>query len=60
MPKCPKCGAAMSTVLRRRNGVVETYYECPACTQDESGEDGDIEPEQSALYRDDPMTFIVA
>ena len=31
MPKCPKCGAAMSTVMRRRAEVVETFYECPVC-----------------------------
>ena len=31
--KCPKCGAAMSTVMRRRAEVVETFYECPACIQ---------------------------
>jgi uncharacterized OB-fold protein len=35
MPKCPKCGRPMATVLKREDGKVQTYYECPACLADE-------------------------
>jgi hypothetical protein len=31
MPKCPKCGQPMATVLKREGGVVRSYYECPMC-----------------------------
>ena len=34
MPNCAECGAAMSTVMRRRNEVVETSYECPSCKKE--------------------------
>ena len=32
MPKCPECGRAMASVMRREGGLVRTYYECPACS----------------------------
>ena len=31
MPKCPKCGRAMASVLKREGGVVRMYYECVEC-----------------------------
>lgn len=31
MPKCPKCGKAMASVLKREGGQVRMYYECPVC-----------------------------
>jgi hypothetical protein len=31
MPKCPKCGRPMATVLKRERGAIKMYYDCPAC-----------------------------
>jgi len=31
MQKCPKCGRAMASVLKREGGLVRMYYDCPAC-----------------------------
>lgn len=34
MPKCPKCGRVMATVLKRTGGQVRTYYECQTCPKE--------------------------
>jgi hypothetical protein len=38
MPNCPKCGRPMATVLRRKGGKVQTYYECSVCRAEEKKE----------------------
>jgi len=38
MPRCPKCGRTMATVLKRAGGETRTYCECPACTPKPEGQ----------------------
>ena len=51
MPSCPTCGAAMSTVMRRRNEVVETRYECPSCKKEDTKRDDQRDPRRSGGER---------
>ena len=38
MPKCPKCGRPMASVLKREGGVVRMYYECRQCPESAESE----------------------
>lgn len=57
MPKCPKCGRAMASVLKREGDQVRTYYECPAC--EPGGEASEKSPERPPT-KEEVRTDIVA
>ena len=56
MPKCPECGRAMASVLKREGGVVNTYNECHICSPPSpptSDEPAASEPEPPAGSAED-------
>ena len=51
MPKCPTCGRAMASVLKREGGMVRMYYECHACPSS-TGEPGEVKAADPAPPKD--------